>query len=156
GYRFVASVREVDGASEEVNGISTAGLKVNGAAAVRATNGHQSAAAPAVNEKPEGKKTLNGRSAPRRRGRLIARAALASIAMAAMAVALINRKSQDDSPPPPRKLWQLTFDAGLESEPSWSPDGRMIAYAADRSGNFDIWVQPVGEGNPVRVTTSDA
>ena len=32
----------------------------------------------------------------------------------------------------------------------------MIAYSSDRGGNFDIWVRPVGEGNPVRVTTSQA
>lgn len=54
------------------------------------------------------------------------------------------------------RLWQLTFDPGLESEPTWSPDGNLIAYSSDRSGNFDIWVRPVGEGNPVRVTTSPA
>jgi Tol biopolymer transport system component/DNA-binding winged helix-turn-helix (wHTH) protein len=58
--------------------------------------------------------------------------------------------------PPQRKLWQLTFDAGLQGEPTWSPDGRFIAYSSDRSGNLDIWVQPVGEGNPVQVTTSPA
>jgi len=32
----------------------------------------------------------------------------------------------------------------------------LIAYSADRGNNFDIFVQPVGEGNPVRVTTSPA
>jgi len=32
----------------------------------------------------------------------------------------------------------------------------MIAYSSDRGGNFDIWVQPVGEGNAVRVTASPA
>src|SRR5262245_43968142 len=32
GYRFVASVREVDGASEDLIALSTAGLKVNGSA----------------------------------------------------------------------------------------------------------------------------
>jgi Tol biopolymer transport system component/DNA-binding winged helix-turn-helix (wHTH) protein len=58
--------------------------------------------------------------------------------------------------PPQPKLWQLTFDPGLESEPTWSPDGNLIAYSSDRGGNFDLWVRPVGEGNPVRVTTSPA
>ena len=53
-----------------------------------------------------------------------------------------------------RKLWQLTFDPGLSCEPSWSPDENLIAYSSDRSGNFDIWVRPVGEGNPMRVTNS--
>jgi serine/threonine protein kinase len=53
--------------------------------------------------------------------------------------------------PPP-----LTFDPGLQSEPSWSPDGRFIAYSSDRGGNFDIWVQQVSGGNPVQVTKSPA
>lgn len=58
--------------------------------------------------------------------------------------------------PPQRKLWQLTFEAGLETEPSWSPDGRFVAYSSDQSGNFDIWVRSVGEGNSVQVTSSQS
>jgi Tol biopolymer transport system component len=57
---------------------------------------------------------------------------------------------------PQRSLSRLTFDAGLQSEPTWSPDGRFIAYSCDKSGNFDIWVQPVGGGNSVQVTKSPA
>jgi serine/threonine protein kinase/sugar lactone lactonase YvrE len=58
--------------------------------------------------------------------------------------------------PPQRSLSRLTFDAGLQSEPTWSPDGRFIAYSSDRSGNFDIWVQAVGGGDAVQVTHSPA
>jgi Tol biopolymer transport system component len=57
---------------------------------------------------------------------------------------------------PQRALSRLTFEPGLQTEPTWSPDGRFIAYSSDRSGNFDIWVQPVGGGNPVQVTHSPA
>jgi Tol biopolymer transport system component len=32
----------------------------------------------------------------------------------------------------------------------------MFAYASDRGGNFDVWVQPIGEGDPVQVTRSPA
>jgi Tol biopolymer transport system component len=35
-------------------------------------------------------------------------------------------------------LSQITFDAGLQAESTWSPDGRFLAYSADRKGNFDI------------------
>ena len=56
----------------------------------------------------------------------------------------------------PRTMWQLTFDSGVQAEPTWSPDGRMIAYSSDRSGNVDLWVQPVDGGNPVQVTTGSA
>ncbi|HEY6801960.1 MAG TPA: winged helix-turn-helix domain-containing protein [Pyrinomonadaceae bacterium] len=55
-----------------------------------------------------------------------------------------------------RKLWQLTFEPGLEIDPSWSPDGRFVAYSSDQSGNFDIWVRSIGEGNSVQVTSSAA
>src|SRR5207249_702460 len=58
--------------------------------------------------------------------------------------------------PSQRVLSQITFDAGLQAEPTWSPDGRFLAYSADRKGNFDIWVQPVSGGDPVQVTKDSA
>ncbi len=51
---------------------------------------------------------------------------------------------------------RLTFDAGLQTQPVWSPDGQFLAYTADRDGNFDIYVHQVNGGNPVRVTDSPA
>ena len=51
-----------------------------------------------------------------------------------------------------RTLTRLTFDDGLQTEPTWSPDGRFIAYSSDRGGKFDIWVQQVSGGNPIQVT----
>jgi serine/threonine protein kinase/Tol biopolymer transport system component len=53
-----------------------------------------------------------------------------------------------------RPLTRLTFGPGLQTDPTFSPDGRFIAYASDRSGNFDIWVQPIGGGDAVQVTRS--
>jgi Tol biopolymer transport system component/DNA-binding winged helix-turn-helix (wHTH) protein len=49
-------------------------------------------------------------------------------------------------------LIRVTFDAGLQLSPTWSPDGRLIAYASDRGGKVDIWIQQVSGGEPVRVT----
>ncbi|MBO0725116.1 MAG: PD40 domain-containing protein [Blastocatellia bacterium] len=157
GYRFVASVREVDGASEDLIALSTDGLKVNGSSAFHAAPESKIVEETAASEVPERNEAINGKFVPHRRWAIIAVAAIAAIVMAVPAIFLIGRRSQVEAPPaPPRKLWQLTFNPGLESEPSWSPDGRMIAYSSDRSGNLDIWVRPVGEGNPIRVTTSDA
>jgi Tol biopolymer transport system component/DNA-binding winged helix-turn-helix (wHTH) protein len=51
-----------------------------------------------------------------------------------------------------RTLTRLTFDEDLQTEPTWSPDGRYIAYSSDRGGKFDIYVQQVSGGNPVQVT----
>jgi serine/threonine protein kinase len=67
-----------------------------------------------------------------------------------------QRREANRQPPPQRFLSRLTFDAGLQTEATWSPDGRFIAYSSDKSGNFDIWVQPVGGGNSVQVTKSPA
>ena len=58
--------------------------------------------------------------------------------------------------PVQRTLTRLTFGPGLQTDVTWSPDGRFIAYASDKAGNFDIWVQPVGGGDPVQVTRSPA
>ena len=57
---------------------------------------------------------------------------------------------------PARNLTRLTYGAGLQTDVSWSPDGRWVAYAWDRDGNFDIWVQNVDAGQPTRVTSSAA
>ena len=53
-------------------------------------------------------------------------------------------------------LTRVTFEDGLQAQPAWSPDGKFIAYSSNQSGNFDIWVQPVGGGRPVRVTNHPA
>jgi serine/threonine protein kinase len=61
------------------------------------------------------------------------------------------------SAPTERHLRRLTTAPGLQTDVTFSPDGRLIAYASDQGGNFDIWVQPVaGGGDPVQVTKSPA
>ncbi len=52
---------------------------------------------------------------------------------------------------------QVTNAIGMEDYPSWSPDGRTLAYAATESadlisGNWDIWVTQIGGGPPVNRT----
>ncbi len=55
-------------------------------------------------------------------------------------------------------LTQLTFDSGLTTEPTFSADGKFIAFASDRSGegNLDIWVQHIAGGNPIRLTRHES
>ena len=68
-----------------------------------------------------------------------------------------RRHNWQTEPTPSRwMISQVTFDPVLAGEPSWSPDGRFLAYSSDRNGNFDIWVKPLGEGEPVQVTKSGA
>ena len=46
----------------------------------------------------------------------------------------------------------LTTAPGLEQDPSWSPDGKRIAYTSDESGNMDIWVRQIAAGQKVNLT----
>jgi Tol biopolymer transport system component/DNA-binding winged helix-turn-helix (wHTH) protein len=61
-------------------------------------------------------------------------------------------RSHDPAPAVLRMLTRLTFDEGLQLGVTWSPDGRFIAYSSDRGGKFDIWVQQVSGGEPLRIT----
>jgi tricorn protease len=47
---------------------------------------------------------------------------------------------------------RLTVDEGIESNPCFSPDGRLIAFSAQYEGNTDVFVIPVEGGVPVRLT----
>lgn len=51
---------------------------------------------------------------------------------------------------------QLTTQDSYESTPLWSPDGKQIAFASDRYGNFDVFVMPASGGNAQRLTTNSA
>ena len=53
------------------------------------------------------------------------------------------------------KLARITRDPGHSDSPSWSPDGSLLAFASDRSGNFEIYVRR-GEGAQDVNITNDA
>ena len=46
----------------------------------------------------------------------------------------------------------LTLSESYEFAPVWSHDGRSIAFASDRYGNFDVFVMPSGGGESTRLT----
>ncbi len=66
----------------------------------------------------------------------------------------VYKKWRVENPQSPvqRGLTRLTFDEGLQTGATWSPDGRYIAYSSDRGGKFDIWVQQVSGGDPIQIT----
>ena len=51
---------------------------------------------------------------------------------------------------------QLTSNASYDYSPIWSPDGKSLAFASDRYGNFDIFMVSPDGGVPFRVTTHSA
>ena len=46
----------------------------------------------------------------------------------------------------------LTISESYEFSPVWSHDGKTIAFASDRYGNFDVFVMPSGGGEAKRLT----
>lgn len=46
------------------------------------------------------------------------------------------------------KARQLTTHPAHDTRPVWSPDGQRIAFASNRSGNFDVFLMNKEEGNP--------
>lgn len=50
------------------------------------------------------------------------------------------------------KFTQLTSQGGEELFPSLSPDGRSFVFTSRESGNWDIYLQRIGEANPTNLT----
>nr|MCU0404974.1 peptidase S41 [Chitinophagaceae bacterium] len=46
----------------------------------------------------------------------------------------------------------LTMHSAQDMMPVWSRDGKMIAFASDRHGNFDVFVIPASGGEAIRLT----
>ncbi len=47
----------------------------------------------------------------------------------------------------------LVMDSPLfDSEPRWSPDGKRVAFTSRSTGNRDIFITPLGEGEPLQLT----
>lgn len=47
---------------------------------------------------------------------------------------------------------RLTFHPAHDFMPVWSPDGKKIAFASDRYGNFDVFVMDADGGDAQRIT----
>ncbi len=91
----------------------------------------------------------------RRRGSISAGVAVAGLALATLGAYFYWWSNRPQSSIPTPSLTRLTWDSGLTTDPSLSPDGKLLAYASDRSGegHLDIYVQQVGGGNPLRLTS---
>jgi serine/threonine protein kinase/Tol biopolymer transport system component len=61
-----------------------------------------------------------------------------------------------DNPLSNAQFTRLTDFAGAELEAAISPDGKFVAFLADRDGPFDIWLSQVGTGRFVNLTQGRA
>ena len=53
---------------------------------------------------------------------------------------------------------RFTFDPGDDRNPAWSPDERMLAFASNRKGHFDLYLKAIGgssEEEPLLVSEND-
>ncbi|HSA95085.1 MAG TPA: S41 family peptidase [Acidobacteriota bacterium] len=54
------------------------------------------------------------------------------------------------------QAFPLTLSEAYDYSPVWSHDGKWIAFASDRYGNFDIFLMPAGGGEARRLTFHSA
>jgi Tol biopolymer transport system component len=51
---------------------------------------------------------------------------------------------------------RVTHDPGISEWPTWSPDGKTLAFVSNRDGNFDIYVRRIEGGQEVNITSDPA
>jgi serine/threonine protein kinase len=101
------------------------------------------------------------RPAASRQRRNVIWSTAAAVALLALGVAvglLARRGAPGDADAMTGVMTQITSDSGLTTEPSVSADGRLVAYASNRSGenNLDVYIQQVGGGASIRLTNDPA
>jgi serine/threonine protein kinase len=78
--------------------------------------------------------------------------ALGSAALAALALWLLTHHAAAPGPTQIVRLARITPPTARSEWPSWSPDGSLLAYASDRSGNYEIYVRRGEGGQDINVT----
>jgi Tol biopolymer transport system component len=81
----------------------------------------------------------------------------------AVAVATMNVE-RPDSQYAVSELWVIDVESGARRridvpdavQPSWSPDGRFIAYWSIENGVRNLWSVPAGGGTPIPITKDEA
>jgi Tol biopolymer transport system component/DNA-binding SARP family transcriptional activator len=72
--------------------------------------------------------------------------------IAAAVVLLVGRRGGDTLAPGVTQ--RVAFDGALELDPAISPDGKVVAYASDATGEMRLYVRQGAAGRPVPITQS--
>jgi Tol biopolymer transport system component/DNA-binding winged helix-turn-helix (wHTH) protein len=152
GYMFVSPVVEVD---EIANGHAIMhqpnALEAVGPAAVTAVD--VSTASDGL-ASPELAADGHGGTKPPSFVRITMTGVAASLILAAATGAVIYSSRGAEVRRSRPELRQLTFDPGVQRDPTWSPDGTWLAYAADGGGNMDLYRRSLADPTPVRLTSA--
>jgi len=79
--------------------------------------------------------------------------AVLSAAVAGLVTSRLARRGAAAVPSGISELTRITPPLGRSAWPSWSADGNLLAYASDRSGDFEIYVRRGDTGQDVNVTS---
>jgi len=92
--------------------------------------------------------------AARRRGWASGTAALACVLAGTLLSWSVMRKttSTEVNVPHLASVARLTHDPDYSRSPTWSPDGTMLAFSSNRSGNYEIYVRRLEGGQEVNVS----
>jgi Tol biopolymer transport system component len=84
--------------------------------------------------------------------------AIVVAAVVGMVAGVFYYRGRQAAPVAKYRMVRLTSDSGLSFYPALSPDGSLLAFASDRSGegNLDIWVKQIAGGEPIRLTHDPA
>ena len=99
------------------------------------------------------------RTLPRRRRWAWALGMAAAAAVVTIAgLSVENFLPTTEEPLEPMRAVPLTTYPGIESQPTFSPDGTQVAFPWDgeKRDNYDIYVKLIGPGPPLRLTTDPA
>ncbi|MEP6994072.1 MAG: protein kinase [Acidobacteriota bacterium] len=86
----------------------------------------------------------------------LAAVALLAAGLAALLTWRLAPHRAESQAPVVTKLARLTRDGAASEWPTWSADGALLAFANNRSGNFEIYVRRGEGGEDVNTTKDDA
>jgi len=85
-----------------------------------------------------------------RRSRAIALIGIAAILCIAGGVYILTRETEPAAPI--ANLQLISTFPGTHRSPSFSTDGRMVAFVSDAGGTPQVWVKNLAGGDPIQVT----